>query len=50
MLALAGGDKASADMRDLAMKLLAGETLGEEEAYRLGKGMFDVQQPSTVLR
>lgn len=50
MLSLAGGENASADTQELAMKLLAGETLDEEEAYRLGKRIFDVQQPSTVLR
>ena len=50
VLALAGGDKTSADTQNLAMKLLAKDTLDEEEAYRLGKAMFDVQQPSTVLR
>ncbi|CAN0127872.1 unnamed protein product [Ascophyllum nodosum] len=49
VLALAGGDKTSADTQNLAMKLLAKDTLDEEEAYRLGKAMFDVQQPSTVL-
>lgn len=49
VLSLAGGDKASADTQELALKLLSGETLDEEEAYRLGKRIFDVQQPSTVL-
>lgn len=49
VLSLAGGDKASADTQELALKLLSGETLDEDEAYRLGKRIFDVQQPSTVL-
>lgn len=49
LLSLVGGDKASDDTRELAIKLLSGETLDEENAYRLGKRIFDVQQPSTVL-
>ncbi|CAM9806230.1 unnamed protein product [Scytosiphon promiscuus] len=49
VLSLAGGDKASPETQELALKLLSGETLEEEEAYRLGKRIFDVQQPSTVL-
>lgn len=49
VLSLAGGDKASADTQELALKLLSGETLDEEEAYRLGKRIFDGAQPSTVL-
>lgn len=49
MLSLAGGDNASADTQELALKLLAGETLDEEDAYRLGKRIFDGGQPSTVL-
>ncbi|CAM9689873.1 unnamed protein product [Pylaiella littoralis] len=49
LLSLAGGNKASADTQELALKLLSGETLDEDEAYRLGKRIFDAQQPSTVL-
>ena len=49
VLSLAGGDKASPDTQELALKLLGGETLDEEDAYRLGKRIFDGAQPSTVL-
>lgn len=49
VLALVGGDKASAETQELALKLLSRETLDDDEAYRLGKRIFDIQQPSTVL-
>lgn len=50
VLSLAGGDNASPETRELALKLLCGEKLSEEEAYRLGKRVFDLGEPSTVLR
>lgn len=49
LLALVGGDNASAETQELALKLLSRETLDADEAYRLGKRVFDIQQPSTVL-
>lgn len=50
VLSLAGGERASTGAQDLALKLLCGERLSEEEAYRLGRCLFDLQEPSTVLR
>lgn len=50
LLDVAGGSDASEETQQLALKLLSREKLNEEEAYRLGKRLFDVQQPSTVLR
>lgn len=50
ILKLAGGDKASEETQALAKKLLARETLDEDEAYQMGKRMFDMREPSTVLR
>lgn len=50
LLDVAGGSSASEDIQQLALKLLAGENLNEEDAYRLGKRLFDPQQPSTVIR
>ena len=49
VLALVGGNKASDETQELALKLLSRETLDDDEAYRLGKRIFDIQQPSTVL-
>lgn len=50
LLDVAGGSAASDETQQLALKLLSGEKLSEKDAYRLGKRLFDVQQPSTVIR
>ncbi|CAN0023564.1 unnamed protein product, partial [Discosporangium mesarthrocarpum] len=49
ILAMAGGPKAQGETQELALKLLAKENLDEDEAYRLGKRIFDLTEHSPIL-